>query len=52
MNLKKINSQEPPIHNRLNVVPFQSSLEDKSLLIAAQAAIQLQTNLLDLLQIR
>lgn len=46
MNLKKINSQEPSIHNRLNVVPFQSSLEDKSLLIAAQAAIQLQTNLL------
>jgi sigma-B regulation protein RsbU (phosphoserine phosphatase) len=46
MNLKEINSQEPPIHNRLNVVPFQSSLEDSSLLIASQAAIQLQTNLL------
>ncbi len=46
MNLNKVNSQEPPSHNRLNVLPFQSSLEDGSLLIASQAAIQLQTNLL------
>jgi len=46
MNLKKINSQEQPIHNRLDIIPFQSSLEDHSLLIATQAAIQLQTNLL------
>jgi GAF domain-containing protein len=46
MNPKKINSQEPPIRDRLNVVPFQSSLEDSSLLIASQAAIKLQTNLL------
>jgi GAF domain-containing protein len=46
MNLKEISSQEPPIYNRLNVVHFQSSLEDSSLLIASQAAIQLQTTLL------
>ncbi len=46
MNLKEISSQESPIYNHLNVVPFQSSLEDSSLLIASQAAIQLQTTLL------
>ena len=46
MNLKKSNPQESPIPNRLNVVPFQSSLEDSSLLISSQAAIKLQTNLL------
>jgi sigma-B regulation protein RsbU (phosphoserine phosphatase) len=46
MNLKQINSQEQPIPNRLNVVLFQSSIEDHSLLIASQAAIKLQTNLL------
>ncbi|PZV11201.1 MAG: hypothetical protein DCF20_19905 [Pseudanabaena sp.] len=46
MNPKKINSQETPINSSLNVVNFQSSLEDRSLIIAAQNAIQLQTNLL------
>lgn len=46
MNLTKINSQDSSIPNRLNVVPFQSSLEEHSLLIASQAAIKLQTNLL------
>lgn len=46
MNLKNIDPQEPSIHNRLSVIPFQSSLEDNSLLVAAQTAIRLQTNLL------
>jgi GAF domain-containing protein len=46
MNLKEIRAQEPSINNRLNVVTFQSSLEDSSLLIASQAANQLQTTLL------
>jgi GAF domain-containing protein len=46
MNLKNIDPQEPSIHNRLNVIPFQSSLEAHSLLVAAQTAIELQTNLL------
>ena len=46
MNLQEINSQDPTIHNRLNVVAFQSSLEERSLLIASQSAIKLQTTLL------
>ncbi len=46
MNLKTINSQDQPSHNRLNIIPFQSNLEDHTLLIVAQSAIQLQTNLL------
>ena len=46
MNLKKINSQESSIPNRLNSVPLQTSLDEHSLLIASQSAIELQTNLL------
>jgi len=46
MKPKKIDEQEQPILNRLNVISYKSSLEDHSLLIAAQAAIELQTNLL------
>ena len=46
MNLKKINSQESSIPNRLNSVPLQTSLDEHSLLIASKSAIELQTNLL------
>ncbi|MCY7332789.1 MAG: GAF domain-containing protein, partial [Pseudanabaena sp. CAN_BIN31] len=46
MNLKIINEQEQPIRDRLNVSPFQSNLEDHTLLTVAQSVIQLQTNLL------
>jgi GAF domain-containing protein len=46
MNLKNIAPQEPSIHDRLNVISFQSSLEAHSLLAAAQTAIELQTSLL------
>lgn len=46
MNPKLSNSPEPPIIDRLNIIPFQGSLEDQMLLTAAQAAIQLQTTLL------
>jgi GAF domain-containing protein len=46
MNPETINAQEPPIHNRLNVLPFKENLEDHNLMIAAQAALKLQTTLL------
>jgi GAF domain-containing protein len=46
MNPKTSNIQEQPIHHHMNVTPFQGNLEDQKLLIAAQAAINLQTTLL------
>ncbi len=46
MNPKTINAQEQPMHNRLNVIPFQGNLEDHKMLMAAESAIQLQTTLL------
>jgi len=46
MNLKKINSDEQPIHDRLNVIPSLGNLEEHLLLVVAQSAIQLQTTLL------
>lgn len=39
-------SNAPEILNRLNIIPFQGNLEDHMMLIAAQAALQLQTTLL------
>lgn len=46
MNLKPIISQEALLLNSLDTVPFQSNLEDHTLLTVAQAALQIQTTLL------
>jgi GAF domain-containing protein len=46
MNPKTSKAQEPLIYNRLNVIPFQGSLEEHILLTVAQSAIELQTTLL------
>ena len=46
MNLKKINSDEQPILDGLNVIPSLGNLEEHLLLVVAQSAIQLQTTLL------